>query len=82
MLSDAVWVLNGNTGTVTRVDPDVDAVVATSRRVSMNPTGIAVGAGEGCVPDGATNALLRLDPTTDRIAGSIPLGGLPKACRA
>jgi streptogramin lyase len=45
----------------------------------MNPTGIAVGAGAVWVADGAANALVRLDPTTDRIAGSIPLGGLPKA---
>jgi hypothetical protein len=31
------------------------------------------------VADGAANALLRIDPTTNRAMRAIPLGGIPKA---
>ena len=40
----AVWVANSGDGTVSRIDPSTNSVVATIR-VGNSPLGIAVGAG-------------------------------------
>jgi DNA-binding beta-propeller fold protein YncE len=66
----AVWVLNGNTGTVTRVDPALNAVTATSSRISLDPTRIAAGAIAVWVADSADDAVQRIDPTTSRVVRS------------
>jgi hypothetical protein len=77
--ADYVWVLNGNTGTVTRVDPNMNVVAATVGRVSMNATKIAAGADAVWIADNADFTLLRIDPTTNRIVRRIALGGRPTA---
>ena len=76
--ANSVWVLNGNTGTVTRVDPTLDAVAATVDRVSMDPIRVGATGRAVWVTDG-DDALIRIDPTTGRVAQVIPLTGLPTA---
>jgi glutamine cyclotransferase len=74
--ANSVWVLNGNTGTVTRVDPTLDAVAATVDRVSMDPIRVRATGRAVWVSDG-DDALIRIDPTTGRVVEVIPLSGLP-----
>ena len=71
--------LNGNAGTVTRVDPTLDAVSATVSRVSLDATRIAAGAGGIWVADADGEAVLRIDPKTNRVVQTIPVGGTPTA---
>ena len=72
-----MWVLNGNTGTVTRVDPALNAVTATTPRLSVDPIRIAAGAGAVWVADAANDTVIRIDPATGRIVRVIPVGGRP-----
>jgi YVTN family beta-propeller protein len=51
----AVWVANSGDGTVSRIDPNTNQVVATVR-VGNRPLGIAVGAGAVWVTVQATGA--------------------------
>ena len=74
--------LNGNTGTVSRVDPTVDAVTDTVPRVSANPLRIVAGAGGVWIADGANDAVERIDPDTGRIARTVDVGGLPASLAA
>jgi branched-chain amino acid transport system substrate-binding protein len=63
----AVWVLNGNTATVTRIDPDQLAPVSTVRiGIERSPRRLAVGAGAVWVANG-DGTLARIDP-----AGGVP----------
>ena len=78
----AVWVLNGNTGTVTRVDPTLDAVSATVGRVSLDATRIAAGAGAIWVADADGETVLRIDPQTNRVVQTIPVRDTPTALAA
>ena len=80
--SGSVWVLNGNTGTVSRVDPALDAVTATVPRVSLNPIRIVAGAGAVWVADADNNAIERIDPATARVTRSVTVGGLPASLAA
>ncbi len=80
--SGSVWVLNGNTGTVSRVDPALDAVTATVPRVSLNPIRIVAGMGGVWVADAYDDALKRIDPVTARVTRSVPVGGLPTSLAA
>jgi YVTN family beta-propeller protein len=77
-----VWVLNGNTGTVTRIDPTLNAVTATTPRLSVDPTRIAAGAGAAWVADAANDSVRRIDPATGRVVRVIPVGGRPVALAA
>ena len=78
----AVWVSNTLRHTVTRVDPETNAVAATipiSDPVTdlfHGPTDVAFGHGTLWVLDGAfrCSCAHRIDPSTNRIVASIPLG--------
>jgi virginiamycin B lyase len=72
----AVWVANDN-GTVNRIDPRFDHIVADTIRVTDEGAGLrgaAVGAGALWVPIGNPGALARIDVATDRVTATIPLG--------
>jgi branched-chain amino acid transport system substrate-binding protein len=71
----SVWVLDGRTGTLMRVDPAHGAVVARRRvidpnpayddsREALDPLSLATGLGSVWLTDGYSGALLRLDPRT------------------
>src|SRR5205809_54721 len=68
--TDAVWVANGSDGTVSRIDPSVDAVVETidlrgSSELAWNPT-YAVDADDDSVWVAAgPHHVLRIDPATN-----------------
>ena len=69
-------------GRVTRVDPELNAVTATTPRLSVNPIRIAAGAGAVWVADAANDAIKRIDPATGRVVRVIPVGGRPVALAA
>jgi branched-chain amino acid transport system substrate-binding protein len=73
----AVWVVNANTQTVSRIDPQFDSVAATiSLGIGSNPNDIATGAGGVWVANGGTGTLAGIDPSTNDVT-TIPLGNNP-----
>ena len=68
----SVWVANGPTRTVTRLDPRTNAVIA--RIPTPDPASvIAVGAGAVWVTSFPGNSLTRIDPWRDRVTRTISL---------
>ena len=66
----AVWVLNANTGTVSRIDPDLRAVTSTVQvGVEHVPVRLAVGAGAVWVA-AVDGTLTRIDPSTGVVSTS------------
>src|SRR4029450_10590301 len=69
-----VWVLNGNTATLTKIDTRLKGVTATiplSRE--QNPLGIAAGAGAVWLANQQNGTLSRIDPRTNAVE-TIELG--------
>jgi virginiamycin B lyase len=75
---DAVWVLTPSDGSVSRIDPASNEVVATIP-VGRAPSGLAVGAGAVWVSRRLDGAVARIDPTTNRVVATIPVGRAPGA---
>jgi branched-chain amino acid transport system substrate-binding protein len=72
-----VWVVNANTQTVSKIDPQFDSVAATfSIGIGSNPSDITTGAGSVWVANGGNGTLARIDPTTNAVT-TIPLGNNP-----
>jgi virginiamycin B lyase len=72
----SLWVANDN-GTVNRIDPRFDHIVADTIRVAGEDAGLrgaAVGAGAVWVPIANPGALARIDVATGRVTGTVPLG--------
>jgi YVTN family beta-propeller protein len=80
---DAVWVANQGDGTVSRIDPSTDAVVATIP-VDASPVGISAGAGGVWVASGGDRAptVSRIDPTSNTVVATIPLSAAPSSIAA
>jgi class 3 adenylate cyclase/DNA-binding beta-propeller fold protein YncE len=66
----AVWVANGEDGTVTRIDPDRNAVVGSAIPVGLAPTGIAVGDGVVWVANSNDGTVSRIDANTNEVIGA------------
>jgi virginiamycin B lyase len=65
---DAVWVLNQDDGTVSRIDPDTNTVVATVRVSDGRVPGGDIAAGDGAVwVRTATELATAIDPATDDV---------------
>jgi YVTN family beta-propeller protein len=88
----SVWVANrtlgrngffpsGKRGTVSRIDPETNAVVATIR-VGHEPSGIAVGDGAIWVVNRTDFTVSRIDPGTNRVIATIPIGNRPTGIAA
>ncbi len=82
----AVWVANARAGTVSRIDPELNEVVATIRVAEPSPTcdrcGAAVAAcGDGVwvAMDAAGAVVIRIDPATNDVAQTVEVGVLPSA---
>jgi virginiamycin B lyase len=72
---DSVWVTNGPSRQVTRIDPQtnhVSAVISTP----VNATSVTTGAGAVWVSSFPSNVVLRIDPSTNAVTATIPSGGL------
>jgi YVTN family beta-propeller protein len=71
------WVAPGcGQSTITRVDPQTNAVAATVR--APGPVdGLAVGLGSVWVTLDSPQALVRIDPSTDQVVGEAPLPSAP-----
>jgi YVTN family beta-propeller protein len=72
---DSVWVTEGPSRRVTRIDPQTNTVSAVIP-TPVNTTDITFGAGSVWVSSLPSNAVLRIDPTTNAIVAMIPSGGL------
>ena len=69
--------LNGNTQSVSRIDPEFGGVTATvPLGIGSNPNDIAAGAGAVWVTNGGDGTLTRIDPSTNATF-TIGLGGSP-----
>jgi YVTN family beta-propeller protein len=68
-------------GTVSRIDPKTNAVVATIR-VGADPFGIAVGEGSVWVANRRGFSISRIDPRTNEVVASIPIGNRPQGIAA
>jgi len=66
----AVWVLNGDTGTLLRIDPRSNTIVARIR-VGHGPGGVALGQGAVWVTAPNDSKIFRIDPKTNRIVATI-----------
>ena len=83
----AVWVANrfivsgvfasGKRGTVSRIDPQTNAVVATIT-VGHEPFAIAAGYGAVWVTNRTDSTIMRIDPRTNKVVKTIHLGGTPE----
>ena len=85
---DAVWVASrfvvgngfstsGKRGTVSRIDPQTNAVVYTIP-VGHEPFSIAAGDGAVWVANRTDSTIMRIDPRTNKVVKTIHLGGTPE----
>ena len=72
----AVWITNGD-GSLSRIDPDTNKLVATVKVGGPNVCCIAVGEGGVWVSDSDDNAIFRIDPATNAVAARIAVGLSP-----
>jgi YVTN family beta-propeller protein len=88
----AVWVASrfvtgngfstsGKRGTVSRIDPQTNAVVATIS-VGHEPFAIAAADGAVWVANRTDSAISRIDPRTNRVVATIDVGGEPEGLAA
>jgi streptogramin lyase len=75
--STAVWVYNGETGNLLRIDPKTNRLVATipvgpGCAPHNNCGGVALGPGAVWVAAGASSKVVRVDPRTNRVVATIP----------
>ena len=83
----SVWVAGGSEGTLLRIDPRTDTVVKKIDLAGSNPLApdaaysVVVGAGAVWVGS-ASWRVLRIDPETETVTGSVPVGDLPVALAA
>ncbi len=71
----SIWVANGPSRTVTRIDPTTDTVTAVIA-VPDPASVLAVGAGSVWVSSFPGNSIARIDPTTNAVLAKISSGGL------
>src|SRR5262249_57613305 len=73
---DAVWVANGEDGTVTRIDP-ATGQPSGPVPVGSGPKGIAITPGAVWVANSLDLTVSRLDPVTGKVTPVLPLGPRP-----
>ena len=80
--ADAVWIADTHAGTVIRIDPKTNKVVAT---IPVGPAGtsgpnwLASGLGSIWVDIPNNSTVVRIDPVTNRIQATIPTPTLTRA---
>jgi DNA-binding beta-propeller fold protein YncE/predicted Ser/Thr protein kinase len=73
----SVWATSGRDGTLTRIDPQDQAVVGRPQQLGAGISGVAVGAGSVWVSDPRRGEILRIDPDDSRVIDRIDVGGRP-----
>ena len=76
--SDSLWVLSDSKTTLSRIDPEKNAVVAETRLPAGCPT-VAFGEGAAWVPCPSEDKLLRIHPLTNLVEQRIEVPGAPAA---
>jgi YVTN family beta-propeller protein len=74
----AVWVVNKNDQTVSRIDVGTGTVRQTVK-VGGGPSAVAVGAGAVWVANGLDGTVSRIDPKTNEVVQTITVGNTPSA---
>jgi YVTN family beta-propeller protein len=69
----SIWVANGDSGTVTRIDPSSRRQLATIG-VGGDPAGLAAGFGSVWVADGNAGTVTRIDARTNAVRDTISFG--------
>ena len=80
--ADSVWVVNGMSGTVSRIDARTDEIVVAAIALTAKPTAIAIGDGAVWVTSSEQDQLIEIDPSTNRVIGSIAVCDIPTAVAA
>ena len=75
---DAVWVANGEDGTVTRIDP-ATGQPSGPLSVGSGPAGIAITPAAVWVANSLDLTVSKIDPATDRVTATIGVGDGPSA---
>ncbi len=73
----AVWATSGRDGTLTRIDPQEQAVVGKPEQLGVGISGVAVGAGSVWVSDSRRGEVLRIDPGSGSVLDRVAVGGSP-----
>jgi YVTN family beta-propeller protein len=73
----AYWVANTDGNSVSKIDPETNAVVDTIANVGSSPSGVTTGNGAVWVANSLDGTVARIDPTTDTVADTIPVGNGP-----
>lgn len=76
LTDDAVWVVNSEDATVSRIDLTTDEVVATIA-VGTSPFGLAATEGAVWVGNSEAGTVSRIDPATDDVVATITLRSFP-----
>ena len=69
----AVWVTGALSGSVSRIDPTLNAVTATIK-VGSRPTRLAIGEGGVWVLNAGDGTVTRIDPARNAVVATIPVG--------
>ena len=81
MGTDAIWVANEGTNTVSRIDPSTNKVVATIP-LRFAPDSISSGDRIVWIGSRASDSVARLDPASDTVAATVPVCDQPRAVAA
>ncbi len=73
----AVWATSGRDGTLTRIDPQDQAVVSKPLQLGTGISGVAVGGGSVWVSDPRRGEILRIDHDGGRVLDRVEVGGTP-----
>jgi len=73
----AVWATSGRDGTLTRIDPQEEAVVGEPEQLGVGISGVTVGAGSVWVSDSRRGEVLRVDPGSGSVLDRVAVGGSP-----
>ena len=76
---DAVWVTSAADGTLSRIDPETEAVAGEPLALSRGVAGVTTGAGSVWVSSPRSGEVLRVDPASRRVTAAIEVGGRPGA---
>jgi YVTN family beta-propeller protein len=72
----SVWIANFLSGTVERLDPATNRVVARIQ-VGGEPYGLAVGGGSVWVGNNGSDSVTRIDTATNQVVATVPVGDRP-----
>jgi len=74
----AIWVTNTITNTLSRIDPDADAIVSTLK-VGNNPKAVVAGGGSVWVANTLDNSVWKIDESTGKVTSRVTLLSPPTA---